>query len=326
VFRKPPAAAPPGNTYLPMMLLRWLLPWDFSVTVLTSCLAFVLLFARGASRLKQRDAAPPAWRQGVFYLGVLLIYIPLQTRYDYLAQHMFWIHRLQHFLLHDFASLLIALAVPWPVLAEGLPTGWRAPLGRFWRCAPMRAVYAIVTQPLVAFTLFVGLIYLWLWPSVHFRAMLSLREYKCMNWSVALDGLLFWSLILDPRSKAEGAAMWLGPRIFLALLTMVPETIIGAYLSLHQSVVYTVYAVCGRLWPVDAVTDQQLGGLIVWIPASMMCSFAALIVLRRWMHNDERVRGPRSVAQSLRAGAVPIATVAAAVPTLELATLAGEPP
>jgi putative membrane protein len=314
-----------------MTLLRWLLPWDFSVTVLTCCVAFLLLFARGAHRLKQRGAAPATWRQSVFYIGVLLVYIPLQTRYDYLAQHMFWVHRLQHFLLHDFASLLIALTAPWPVLGAGLPKRWRAPLKRWWHSAPVRALYAIVTQPLVAFILFVGLIYLWLWPSVHFRAMLSLREYKTMNWSVAVDGLLFWSLILDPRSKAEGAAMWLGPRIILALLTMLPETIIGAYLSLHRSVVYTVYAICGRLWPIDAVTDQQLGGLIVWIPASMMCSFAALIVLRRWMQHDERVRGPRAVAAARAAGARTAAVIAipaasAAAPQLQLPALAGEPP
>jgi len=173
---------------------------------------------------------------------------------------------------------------------------------------------------LIAFTLFVGLIYLWLWPSIHFRAMLSLREYKCMNWSVAVDGLLFWSLILDPRAKEEGAAMRFGPRIPLALLTMVPETIIGAYLSLHQAIVYTVYGVCGRLWPVDPVTDQQLGGLIIWIPASMMCSAAALIVLRRWIYHDERVHGRKAVA----AAASPARSAAAS--TLELPALAAEQP
>lgn len=294
-----------------MNLLHWILPWDFSITVLVCCLSLVLLFARGTRSAVRRGAAPSHWRRTSFYVGVLLLYIPLQTRYDYLAQHMFWMHRLQHFLLHDFASFLVALAAPWPVLGEGLPAAWRGPLRRLWHSPPVRSLYAVVTQPLIAFTLFVGLIYLWLWPSIHFRAMLSLREYKCMNWSVAVDGLLFWSLILDPRDKPEGAAMRFGPRIPLALLTMVPETIIGAYLSLHQGIVYTVYEVCGRLWPVDPVTDQQLGGLIVWIPASMMCSAAALIVLRRWMYQDERVRGPKAVAAAAAAAALELPALAA---------------
>ena len=82
--------------------------------------------------------------------------------------------------------------------------------------------------------------------------------------------------------------MSLGARILMVLLVMVPETIIGAYLALSQHVVYSVYAICGRLWPIDPVVDQQIGGLIIWIPASMMCSLGALVVLRRWMYHDER--------------------------------------
>ncbi len=304
-----------------MMLLHWLLPWDFSVTVLAFCLSMVVLFVRGTRARALHHAALSRWRQTSFYLGILLLYVPLQTRYDYLAQHMFWMHRLQHFLLHDFASFLVALAAPWPVLGAGLPASWRSSLRRLWSSPAVRSVYAVVTQPLVAFTLFVGLIYLWLWPSVHFRAMLSLREYKLMNWSVALDGLLFWSLILDPRAQDQGAAMRLGTRIPLALLTMVPETIIGAYLSLHRGTVYTVYEVCGRLWPVDAVTDQQIGGLITWIPASMMCSAAALIVLRRWMYHDERVRNGAAAAVAVTGSSVGAPPPAA--PALELPALAG---
>jgi putative membrane protein len=308
-----------------MPLLHWLLPWDFSITVLVCCLALVLLYSRGSRAAAARGQAPTRWRRLTFYTGVLLVYLPLQTRYDYLAQHMFWMHRLQHFFLHDFASFLVALSWPWPMLGEGLPSSWRPHLRALWRTRPVRNLYAVVTQPLIAFTLFVGLIYLWLWPSVHFRAMLSLTEYKWMNWSVALDGLLFWSLIFDPRSKEEGAAMRLGTRIPLALLTMVPETIIGAYLSLHQGTVYTVYDICGRLWPVDAITDQQIGGLITWIPASMMCSAAALVVLRRWMYNDERLHQRRAAAGRPAAAAAALPT-GGAQSALDLPTLAADRP
>jgi len=129
--------------------LLWLLPWDFSVTVLVCCLSLVLLFARGTGSAARRGAAPSRWRRTSFYVGVLLLYIPLQTRYDYLAQHMFWMHRLQHFLLHDFASFLVALAAPWPVLGEGLPAAWREPLRRLWRSPLVRGIYAVVTQPLI---------------------------------------------------------------------------------------------------------------------------------------------------------------------------------
>jgi putative membrane protein len=256
--------------------------------VLLTCTAAVVLFARGGrGNVPIRLGAARA-RCAAFYGGIALLYIPLQTGYDYLAQHMFWMHRLQHLMLHDVGSFLVALAAPWRRIAAGVPAAWRPALRRILLAAPIRRTYDMLQRPAIAFGLFVGLIYLWLWPDIHFRAMLSLDEYKCMNWSVAVDGVLFWSLILDPRARDQGAPMSLGARILLALLVMVPETIIGAYLALSRHVIYNVYAVCGRMWPIDPVTDQQIGGLIIWIPASMMCSLGALVVLRRWTYHDER--------------------------------------
>lgn len=271
-----------------MTALNWLLPWEFSPSVLLCCAVAAALFWRG-TRNERHGGRPVGWlRQVGFYLGIATLYVPLQTHYDYLAQHMFWIHRLQHLLLHHVGPVLIALAVPWGVMAAGLPPAWRTPLRRLWHSAPVRHAYGIVQQPVVAFVLFIGLIYFWLWPDVHFTAMLNATDYKIMNWSMALDGLLFWWLMLDPRTRADGAQMSVGARIPTVLLLMLPQILIGAYLSLTNEVIYSVYAVCGRLWPISPVTDQQIGGLLTWIPPSMMSVVTALVLLRRWMADDAR--------------------------------------
>ena len=283
-----------------MNALNWLLPWEFSPSVLLCCAVAVLVFAHG-SRNERRAGRPVSWiRQAGFYLGVAVLYVPLQTHYDYLAQHMFWIHRLQHLLLHHIGPILIALAVPWTVMAAGLPAGWRTPLGGLWRSASVRLAYRIVQQPVVASLLFVGLIYFWLWPDIHFTAMLNATEYKIMNWSMALDGLLFWWLMLDPRTRDEGAQMGIGARIPTVLLLMLPQILIGAYLSLDNHVIYDVYAVCGRLWPISPVTDQQIGGLLTWIPPGMMSVVTALVLLRRWMLEDGRRASANAAAEALR--------------------------
>jgi putative membrane protein len=278
-----------------MKPLHWLLPWEFSPSVMVCCTAAVILFARG-SRRESGCAATSRWRQVSFYLGITLIYVPLQTGFDYFAQHMFWIHRLQHLLLHHIAPFLVALSAPWSSMSRGLPVTWQDPVITVMRSAPIRGLYGILQQPLIAFTLFVGLIYFWLWPSVHFRAMLSADEYKWMNWSMALDGLLFWWLILDPRSREEGARIGFGTRVPFALFAMLPQLLIGAYLTFHATIIYDVYTVCGRLWPVDPISDQQIGGLITWIPACMMSVVGALISLRRWMYDDTRARAARTSA------------------------------
>ncbi len=278
-------------------MIEWLLPWEFSPTISVCCWLAVVLYARGRRGERASGSCISAWRPFAFYLGIALVYAVMQTHLDYLAQHMFWIHRLQHLILHHIAPVLIALAAPWSAIARALPASWSARPG-----APLvriaKALYAVVQQPLIALVLFTGLIYFWLTPAIHFRAMLGATEYEWMNASMVVDGILFWWLMLDPRSRQEGARMGFGARIPIVLLAMLPQMMLGAYLSLHNGVLYDVYAVCGRLWPIDPTTDQQIGGLITWIPASMMSVLVALVMWHRWMANDDRVRRSRAAASA----------------------------
>jgi putative membrane protein len=287
-------------------MIEWALPWEPSPTVIVCCAMVLALYWCGLSR--QFTAGVARSRRASFYLGIALTYACLQTRVDYLAQHMFWIHRLQHLVLHHIAPILIAWAAPWATLAAGLPARWRAWAEGMAFGGPARRLYALLQQPLVAASLFTGLICFWLRPSIHFRAMLNAAEYEWMNWSMVLDGLLFWWLMLDPRSREEGALMSFGPRIAVVLLAMLPQLLVGAFLSLHKRVLYDVYSVCGRLWPIDPITDQQIGGLITWIPASMMSVAVGLILWNRWMKHDDRVRSHRTgPANRLGSGLRPMA-------------------
>jgi len=284
--------------------LPWLLPWEWSPAIILCCALAVGLFARGVHRERSRGTNTARWRSALFYLGVALVYVPLQTRFDYLAQHMFWIHRLQHLLLHHLAPFFIAWAAPWSLIAAGLPARWHPALQAVLANPAVRRFYRVLQHPIVAPVLFVGLIYFWLWPSIHFRAMLSAVEYRWMNWSMVLDGVLFWWLMLDPRSREAGAQMGFGARIPVVLAVVLPQILIGAYLSLHKGTIYDVYAVCGRLWPVQPLTDQEIGGLITWIPASMMSLAALLILWARWLHNDALAHA-RPAHDPLHAPALP---------------------
>jgi putative membrane protein len=269
-------------------VLDFLLPWEFSPTVLLSCAGAVVLYLRGVRRRRAAGHPEGLWRPSAFVLGVGLVYFVMQTHYDYLSQHMFFVHRVQHLVLHHLGPFLIMLAVPQPTLAAGLPDWlYRRALVPLWSNAWVQRLYRVVQSPLVAPLLFVGLIYFWLTPSIHFDAMLSAGRYKAMNWSMVIDGLLFWYLILDPRSRGEGALLGFGARIIVLWLIILPQIALGAYIGLSKSVIYDVYDVCGRAWPLDPLTDQQVGGLVTWIPSSMMSVVAMLIVLRFWMHSED---------------------------------------
>ena len=105
--------------------LQSLLPWQFSPTVLTAVLVAVIVYRRGASR----TGPPLAMRhRAAFHVALLLIYAALQTGWEYYASHMFFVLRLQHFVLHDLAPALLAGAMPGAVLARGLPRQLQTPM------------------------------------------------------------------------------------------------------------------------------------------------------------------------------------------------------
>lgn len=258
-------------------LVTWLQPWEPSLPVFLACALAVSLYAIGM----MRGAKPGFWAALSYFAGVALIYAVTQTHYDYYAQYLFSAHRLQHLVLHHLGPFLIALAMPATVLATAMPARIRAlPQGRV---APafrvLRVIYRGFQQPFIAGTLFVGLIYFWLTPEIHFDAMLSVDLYWLMNWTMMLDGLLFWWLIFERGDRGSTPRLSPGRRIFLLALVMPPQIALGAYITFSGQNLFEIYDVCGRAFPIDPLLDQQVGGLITWIPAAMMSVLAAVIVL-----------------------------------------------
>ena len=270
--------------------MDFLLPYEFAPLVWLACGIPLLIYVAG---LRRRRASAGFWKPLSFLVGLGLMFMVSQTQFDYYAQYMFFMHRLQHLVLHHLGPFLIALSAPAVILAAGLPS-WARNLTDHapWFWAGLKRLYLILQQPIIAAVLFVGLIYFWLIPDIHFDAMLSRNLYWIMNWSMAIDGLLFWWLMLENRRGAVTPKLGYGFRMVLLGIIMVPQIIIGAWMALSRRELFDVYSVCGRAWPLDPMTDQQIGGLITWIPAAMMSVLGAVVVLRFWLH-DREAREPR---------------------------------
>lgn len=263
-------------------LLSQLLPWELSPTVLVTVALVAILYVRGAGRTE-----PPTspGRRFVFGLGLFLIYAALQTRWDYYASHMFFVHRIQHLVLHDVGPALLVATGPGAVLACGLPAAARRRLGGVK--AMLRVPARILLDPFTATLMYIGSLLLWLWPGVHFDVMLSGWLYKTMNWSVVLGDLPFWWLVLDPRPwpLARLKPRW---RVLMLGIVMLPMMLAGAVLSLSTHDLYIVYQICGRFLPISPVTDQQLGGLVIWIPGAFVIGIVFLVVLARMLGHERQ--------------------------------------
>lgn len=280
------------SAYHPAQMPVWG-PWEFSWSEYLAAALALLWFFRGLAHAPP-EARPPIWRRIVFVAGVAAIYAVLQTHFDYMAQHMFFLNRTQHVVMHHIGPFLIALGWPGAMIARGMPRWAR----RIAESRPVGATIGVLQQPLLAAFLFVGLFYFWLIPSVHFRAMLDLRLYTVMNWSMVLDGVLFWCLVLDPRPKPPARISY-GARMALAFGVMFPQILLGAVITFSQRDLYPFYDLCGRLFPsIGALYDQHIGGIISWIPPSMMSVIAVLLVLNMLRLHEESTTEKKNDASS----------------------------
>jgi putative membrane protein len=267
--------------FFPADLPFWM-PWEFSWPEYLAVALTLVWFIRGLNILPKAQH-PPLWRLICFVAGVASFWIVLQTRIDYYAQHMFFVHRWAHFVLHHAGAFFIAMGMSGPVLFAGMPD-FLKPLVR---SRPVQATLNFLQHPAVAPFLFVGLLYFWLIPAIHTRVMLDRNLYELMNWTMALNGVMFWSLILDSRAKPPARLSHL-MRALLILVIELPQMVLGAILSLTEHDIYPVYTICGRVLDMTALNDQHYGGLIIWLPGTLT-SFAAMIVVLVTMRlNEER--------------------------------------
>lgn len=261
------------TTFRPASVPAWA-PYEFSWPIYLAVTLSGFWFGRGLGNLP-RTERPGRFRQAAFWAGLGLLWIVTQTGFEYLAQRMFFTNRIQHVAMHHIGPVLLALSAGGPVLLAGAPDWLRAVCEH----RAVRRLYNAVQQPVVAVVLFVGLFWFWLIPPVHFVAMLDPVLYQVMNWSMVVDGILFWALVLDTR-PAPPARVRFGFRAALAVGVMFPQIVLGALITFSTVDLFPYYAFCGRYFPsISAVTDQQIGGIVIWIPPAMMSVIALLVVI-----------------------------------------------
>lgn len=282
------------------LLLKWMVPWEFSWVFLASFLLAAVLYWRGSHRLKVSLG-----RRLSFWVGMAIIYLSLHTYLDYYAEHEFFMHRTQQVLLHHLAPLLIVACYPSSVLRAGLPLRWRARVLRpAQQSMAWRAISAVLFNPALATLLFIAFILVWLIPSMQTLAMLDWRIYRFMNWTMLASGFIYWSLVLDHRPRPPGR-MTPGLRVLSPAITMTPQILAGAIVTFSKTDLYPIFEICGRAFSFNVLTGQLVGGVIMWVPAAIIESIGALLALRQWLALSRRGRirrehriGPRPVVGS----------------------------
>jgi putative membrane protein len=282
------------------VLMKWIVPWEFSWVFLTIFLGACVLYWRGCQKLPVSRG-----RRIAFWAGMVIVYLSLQTYFDFYAEHEFFMHRIQQLLLHHLAPLIIMASYPGSVLRAGLPLRWRVhvlrPALRTW---PWRVVNAVLLNPAVATILFVVFILIWLVPSMQTMAMLDWRVYRFMNWSMIVSGFMYWWLVLDHRPRPPGR-MIPGVRVLSPGITMAPQILAGAIITFSKADLYPIFEICGRAFNFSVFTGQLIGGIIIWVPAATIETIGGLLAMRQWLRlsRSGRIRRQARSRQALVAAA-----------------------
>ena len=272
------------------ILLKWLIPWEFSWIFLLSYLGACVLYWRGCRKLPVS-----AGRKVAFWSGMTIVYLSLHTYFDFYAEHEFFMHRIQQLLLHHLAPLMIVASYPGSVLRAGLPLRWRIHVLRpAQRARPWRLISAMLLNPAIATILFVAFVLIWLIPSMQTMAMLDWRIYRFMNWSMIVSGFVYWWLVLDHRPRPPGR-MIPGLRVLSPGFTMAPQILAGAIITFSKADLYPIFEICGRAFNFNVFTGQLIGGIIIWVPAATIETVGGLLAMRQWLRLSRSGRIRRQV-------------------------------
>lgn len=257
--------------------------WAWWITGLT--ILILLWYAVGTIRRRRRGHPEPWAKQLLFYTGVLICHFSIEPPLDVLEDHLFSAHMLQHMVLRLVGPMLVTLAAPLAVLIAGMPRLLRTYVFRpLVRAKPLQVLWGFLVHPFWSAFIWMATFCIWQWPPFFDTTILSERMDDFQHVTLLITGLFFWWMAFDPRGK-PGAVRY-GARVLAILGTLLPNIALGAYITLIPKDLYPAYLLNGRIWGVWPALDQQIGGLIIWIPGSMMTVIGALIVFVRWLREE----------------------------------------
>jgi len=262
------------------------LPWSFEPWVI-ACLAIsAALYAFGLARLWRHAGGGRGVRIGqaaAFGCGWLVLVLALVSPLDPLGAHLFSAHMVQHELLMIVAAPLLVLGRPLAVWAWALSLAQRRASGRFFHRPAWRLPWQALTGPLAAWALHAVVLWLWHLPILFDAALADEAVHALQHTSFLASALLFWWSVLGAATrKGQGVAL-------LSLFTtMVHTGALGALLTLAPTPWYAPYQQTAPAFGWSALEDQQLGGLVMWIPAGLVYVVCGLALAADWLHGRPR--------------------------------------
>jgi putative membrane protein len=226
--------------------------------IVLAALLVSALYARRAHALARRGRGMPLWRQLSFYLGIAIVVAALVSPLDTIGEEsLFYAHMLQHIAIGEVAPLFILVGLSGAML-----------------------------RPLLAWPLWALNLYLWHLPAFYEAALenpaLHTFEHACFFTA----GLLMWGALLEPLPGPSwfGSAQKAG---YVLVVRALGCAILGNIFIWTGTPLYPYYALGEREWGIAPLTDQQVGGAIMFIWGALITVSLFSWMFLRWIREAE---------------------------------------
>jgi putative membrane protein len=260
--------------------------WTFAPGIVIPLALAAIVYVMGMVRL--RNASPASIRKKdslYFGCGWVALVVALVSPIHAWGSMLFSVHMTQHELLMLVAAPLLVLGRPLTTFLWALPKHTRKTLGAWSKRRGWESIWSIVSHPAGAWLIHAVVLWAWHAPTLFNATVTNDFVHSLQHTSFLFSALLFWWAVIHGRRRALG----FGFAVLYMFTTALQSGLLGALLTFAKSVWYPVYDQSRTMvWGLTPIEDQQLGGLVMWIPAALVYIFAGLAFFAGWLRESER--------------------------------------
>jgi putative membrane protein len=260
------------------------LHWEWPVLIVIPLFLTALLYAAGVVRMARRSAAIRGWQILSFAGGWLSLVLALDSPIHELGEQLFSAHMTQHEILMIISAPLLVLSRPLVPCLWGLPESWRRGAAEISRNREFRSTWRTVSAPTAAWLLHALALWVWHIPVFFDSTLTSDAMHALQHVSFLGSALLFWWTLIHGHEGRLGY----GSALLYVFSTTVHMSILGALLTFAPRTWYAPYTFTTQAWHLSPLEDQQLGGLIMWVPAGTVLVIISLVLLIKWMQQSDK--------------------------------------
>ena len=261
--------------------------WTFEPVTVALLVGSCAWYAAGVSRLWSRAGRGRGLRQWealAFVAGLFVVAVALLSPLAWISEVLFSAHMTQHEALMLIAAPLLAFGRPLHVFLWAFQPPAREAIGRWTRGRTMSVAWHALTGPAAAFALHAIALWIWHLPLFYEAALASTGIHALQHACFLITAALFWWGMLHGRYGRIGY----GVSVLYVFLTAVHSGVLGALMTVAPHVWYPSYTEAGARWHVDPLADQQIAGLLMWVPSGVFFIVFGLALLAAWLGESER--------------------------------------